>query len=135
MGSVLLVESDPETRERLGTSLRDAGHEVLYAVTSRDAFHMTSEGGIDVIVVDAYDPRGNTVELARNINSLPDAPPIILLSSSPDAPQISARIGATAFLPKPCDPVDLLAAVRRSTGNIRPRTFDDEPTGPARIYE
>lgn len=138
MGSVLLVESDPETRERFGFSLRDAGHEVLYAVTSRDAFHRVCEGGIDVIVVDAYDPihrMGGTVELARNLNSLPDAPPIILLSGSPDAPEISARIGATAFLPKPCDPVDLLAAVRRSTGNIRPRTFDDEPTGPARIYE
>ncbi|HEY0251250.1 MAG TPA: hypothetical protein VGC41_06965, partial [Kofleriaceae bacterium] len=62
-------------------------------------------------------------------------PPIILLSSNPDAPMISAQIGATAFLPKPCDPIDLLAAVRRSTPSIRSRTFDDEPTGPARIYE
>ena len=139
MGSVLLVESDPETLERLGSSLRDAGHEVLVAVSSREAFLRTSEGGIDVIIVDAYDPRASTVELARNLNALPDSPPIILVSSSPDAPEISARIGAAAFLAKPCDPDDLIAAVARSTGDVRPvRIFDDfaddEPTGPARNF-
>ncbi|CAN5272370.1 hypothetical protein BH11MYX1_BH11MYX1_35670 [soil metagenome] len=107
---------------------------MLIAVTSRDAFLRASEGGIDVIVVDAYDPRGGTVELARNLNSLPDAPPIVLLSSSPDAPEISARIGAAAFLAKPCEPAELAAVVGRCTGNVRPvRRFDDfqddDPTG------
>ena len=140
MGSVLLVESDPETRERLGSFLRDAGHDVLTAVTSREAFLRASEGGIDVIVVDAYDPRGGTVELARNLNSLPDSPPIILVSSSPAAPEISARIGAAAFLAKPCDPVELVTAVARCTGHARPVLVpndfagDDEPTGPARSF-
>ena len=140
MGSVLLVESDFETLERLGSALRDAGHEVLFAESSRDAFLRTSEGGIDVIIVDAYDPRVGIVELARNLNSLPDSPPLILVSSSPEAPEISARIGAAAFLAKPCDPEDLIAAVARSTGDVRPvRIFDDfaddEPTGPARNFE
>lgn len=139
MGSVLLVESDPETLDRLGSFLRDAGHEVLVAVTSREAFLRTSEGGIDVIVVDAYDPRVGAVELARNLNSLPDAPPLILVSSSPAAPEISARIGAAAFLAKPCDPEDLVSAVARSTGEVRPVRIlsdyaDDEPTGPARNF-
>lgn len=107
---------------------------MLIAVTSREAFLRTSEGGIDVIIVDAYDPRGGTVELARNLNSLPDSPSIILVSSSPAAPEISARIGAAAFLPKPCDPLELVAAVSRCTGHVRPMVVpdgivdDDEPT-------
>ena len=135
MGSVLLVESDPETLDRLGSCLRDAGHEVLFALTSREAFLRTSEGGIDVIVVDAYDPRVGAVELARNLNLLPDAPPLILVSSSPAAPEISARIGAAAFLAKPCDPEDLVTAVARSTGVRNFDDFaDDEPTGPARNF-
>ncbi len=140
MGSILLVESDPETRERFASCLRDAGHEVLVAVSSNEAYLRTSEGGIDVIVVDASDPHDGTVELARNLNSLPDAPPIILVSSSPEAPEVSVRIGAAAFLAQPCDPVDLVAAVGRSTGEVRPvRMFedfsDDDPTGPARGFE
>ena len=140
MGSILLVESDPDTRDRLGGILRDAGHEVLVAVTTREAFLRVSEGGIDVIVVDAHDPRGGPVELARSLNALPDAPPIVLVSGSPFAPEISARIGAAAFLPKPCEPNDLLAIAERHTNSTRPvRMIDDfaedfgdeDPTGPA----
>ena len=134
MGSILLVESDPDTRDRLGSALREAGHEVLLAITLREAYLQISEGGIDAVVVDSYDPRVGVVELARTMNALPDAPPLVLVSPSPYAPEISARIGASAFLPKPCEPSELVACVDRLTGDVRPvRLFEDEdPTGPVR---
>ena len=134
MGSILLVESDPDTRDRLGTALREAGHEVIDSVMMRDAFLRLSEGGIDVVVVDSYDPRVGLVELAKTMTALPDMPPLVLVSDSPHAPEISARIGAAVFLTKPCEPGELVAAVARLAGSVRPvRSFDDEPTGPARI--
>lgn len=134
MGSILLVESDPDTRDRLGSAMREAGHEVLLAITLREAYLRISEGGIDAVVVDSYDPRVGVVDLARSMNALPDAPPLVLLSLSPYAPEISARIGATAFLPKPCDLGDLIAIVDRLANDVRPvRSFEDEdPTGPVR---
>ena len=134
MGSILLVESDPETRDRLGSAMREAGHEVLLAITLREAYLRISEGGIDAVVVDSSDPRVGVVDLARSMNALPDAPPLVLVSTSPFAPEISARIGATAFLPKPCDPSDLVAIVDRLANDVRPvRNFEDEdPTGPLR---
>jgi CheY-like chemotaxis protein len=135
VGSILVVESDPDTIDRCGAALRQAGHEVLVAGTVRDAFLRLSEGGIDAVVIDSYDPRVGVVELAKTMNTLPDTPPVVLLSSSPFAPEISARIGAAAFLTKPCDPADLVAAVSRLVGEVRPvRTFDDEPTGSSRHY-
>lgn len=114
--------------------MREAGHEVLLAFTLREAFRQVSEGGIDAVVVDSYDPRVGVVDLARSMNALPDAPPIVLVSSSPYAPEISARIGATAFLPKPCEPSELVAIVDRLAYDVRPvRQFEDEdPTGPLR---
>jgi DNA-binding NtrC family response regulator len=154
VGSILLVESDPDTRDRLGSAIRDAGHEVLVAITSREAFLRVSEGGIDAVVVDSYDPRVGVVELAKNFNSLPDAPPVVLVSASPHAPEISARIGAAAFLPKPLDPGELVNALSRLVGEVRPvrqiesstpmedispaamedfAAGDEEPTGPVRI--
>ena len=154
MGSILLVESDPDTRDRLGSAIRDAGHEVLVAVTAREAYLRVSEGGIDAVVVDSYDPRVGVVELAKNFDSLPDAPPVVLVSSSPHAPEISARIGAAAFLPKPLDPQELVTALSRLVGEVRPvrqiessapmedlspaamedfAAGDEEPTGPVRI--
>lgn len=114
--------------------MREAGHEVLLAITLREAYLRVSEGGIDAVIVDAYDPRVGVIELARSMNALPDAPPIVLVSTSPYAPEISARIGAAAFLPKPCEPSEVVAVLRRVAGDVRPvRSFEDEdPTRPAR---
>lgn len=114
--------------------MREAGHEVLLAITLREAFLRISEGGIDAVIVDSSDPRGGLVELARSMNNLPDAPPLVLLSTSPYAPEISARIGATAFLPKPCEPSEVVAIVDRVANDVRPvRNFEEEePTGPLR---
>src|SRR5439155_14589753 len=104
-----------------------------------EAFLRLGEGGIDVVVIDSYDPRVGVVELAKNIDKLPDAPPFVLVSASPYAPEISARIGAAAFVPKPLDAAELVAVVDRLVGQPRPvRTMDDfnddEPTGPARQF-
>lgn len=152
MGSILLVESDPETRDRLGSAMRDAGHEVIMALTMREAFLRVSEGGIDVVVVDSYDPRVGIVELARNMDTLPDAPPVLLVSASPHAPEISARIGAASFIPKPFESSEVIASISRIVGDVRPtRVIDDgsaptdmsdlddfandeEPTGPVRHF-
>jgi CheY-like chemotaxis protein len=135
VGSILLVESDPATFDGWSSALQEAGHSVLAAGALREALPQIREGGIDVIVIDAYDPRTGVVELARGIEALPDAPPIVLISGSPDAPEISARIGAATFLPKPCEPAELVAAIHRLMGELRPvRLFEDEPTGPSRQY-
>jgi DNA-binding NtrC family response regulator len=114
--------------------MREAGHEVLVAVSTREAFLRVSEGGIDAVVVDSFDPRVGVVELARTMDALPDAPPLILISPSPFAPEISARIGAAVFLPKPVDSTELVAVMGRVVGEVRPvRNFEDEdPTGPLR---
>jgi hypothetical protein len=54
---------------------------------------------------------------------------------SPSAPEISARIGAATFLPKPCEPRELVEAIHRIVGEIRPvHAFEDEPTGSTRQY-
>ena len=131
MGSILLVESDRDTAEQWSAVLRTRGNEVVVTDALRDVLPLIMEGGIDVVVLDAYSPRNGLVELARSIEAIPDAPPIVLVSGSPDAPEISARMGAAAFLAKPCEPNELLAAVGRLLGQVRPVLIvDDDPTGP-----
>nr|HEX4313986.1 response regulator [Kofleriaceae bacterium] len=137
MGSILLVEADPETRGVWGEALRSDAHDLAIAGTTREALEMVREGGIDVVVIDCYDPRVGVLELARNLEALPDAPPVVLVSSSPFAPDISVRIGAAAFVAKPCDPSEVGEAAHRLLGDVRPvrmvpveSAVDDEPTGP-----
>lgn len=135
MGSILLVETDPESCGRWSAELGAAGHAVLTATAMRDALATIREGGIEVVVIDAYDPFAGIVELAAALESLPDTPPIVLVSGSPAAPEISARICAAHFLMKPCDPGELVGVVSRLLGQPRPvLVLDDEPTGPVRIY-
>jgi CheY-like chemotaxis protein len=136
VGSILVVQTDPDTRDRLGTTLREAGHEVLVASAVREAVLRLQEGGIDVVVFDAYDPRVGVPELARHMETLPDTPPLLLLSGSPHAPEISARVGAAAFIPKPYEAEELVSAIDRIVGAVRPVRVieeEDEPTGPVRI--
>jgi DNA-binding NtrC family response regulator len=135
VGSILVVQSDPDSSERLSGTLRQAGHEVIMAFAVREAALRLAEGGIDVVVIDAYDPRVGLPELARHMETLPDAPPLVLVSASPHAPEISARIGAAAFIPKPYEATDIVVGVDRVAGSVRPvRVIDeeDEPTGPVR---
>ena len=121
------------TSDEWAAAIGSAGHAVLTVCSMREALHIVREGGIDVVVIDVYDPRAGVVELARGMEALPDAPSIILISGSPAAPEISARIGAATFVPKPCEPSEVVTAVTRLTGRLRPvRVLDDEPTGPTR---
>ena len=135
VGSILLVEADPQTRDVWAAAVIYAGHAVLEASTIRDALPLVREGGIDAVVIDAYDPVDRVVEVAKSIEALPDGPPIILVSGSPNAPDVSVRIRAAAFIAKPCAASEIVAAIERLLGHTRPvQVFEDEPTGPTRQF-
>lgn len=132
MGSILLVEPDLATSDAWSAAIAASGHSVLIASGMREAWAVLCDGGIDAVVIDVYDPGSGVVELTLGMNALPDAPPIILVSESPAAPWLSVRIGAATFVPKPCDPDEVVNAVNRLLWRVRPLPIadlvDDEPT-------
>ena len=133
MGSILLVEADPVTSDQWAAALKAAGHSIVQVHMSREVLPVILEGGIDAVVLDAYDPRVGITDLAKKIAALPDAPPLVLISGSPFAPEISARIGAASFLMKPCEPSEVVAVANRLVGEVRPvRIIEDDPTGRSR---
>jgi DNA-binding NtrC family response regulator len=128
VGSILLVEPDTAISDEWSAAIDASGHSVLTARGMRDALRLVREGGIDVVVIDLYDSRAGIAELARGMAALPDAPPIVLISSSPAAPTFSARIGAASFVPKPCEASEVVTAVGRLLGRLRPvRIVEDDP--------
>jgi len=128
MGSILLVEADTLTGEVWSAAIAAAGHAVVIARRMREALSVVRDGGIDLVVIDAYDPRIGVIELARGMTALPDTPPIILISESPAAPGVSVRIGAATFLPKPCEPDEVVAAIVWLLHGRALAFVDDEPT-------
>jgi two-component system, OmpR family, response regulator len=134
--SILIVEADVTTSDEWAEALEASGLSVLAASGTREALRLVREGGIDVIVIDVYDPRAGVLELARAMEALPDAPPILLISASPEAPQISVRIGVAMFLPKPCEPSEVVAAVGQLLDRLRPVwIIEEEPTVSRRVLD
>jgi DNA-binding NtrC family response regulator len=139
VGTVLVVQPDPALSAAWQGALSRDGHDVLGAAGFRDALVHIREGGIDIIVVDAYDGRegrSGITELVGALERIPDPPPLILVSGLPNAPDLSARIGAAGFVMKPCSPEDVADEVTKVTGSgVRPvLPIDDEPTGPRRTF-
>jgi CheY-like chemotaxis protein len=131
VGSILVVAQDPEAARRWVTELGAVGHAVVVGSTMDEACAILRDGGIDIAVIDCEYECTGVLELARTLENLPDAPSIVLVSGSPAAPEVSVRIGASTFLAKPCEAAEVLAAIERLLGHLRPvRMLEDEPTGP-----
>jgi len=127
------VRHTPLSREDLMTGARQRAEALVQIARAENKpwkYFVGLEGGIDVIVVDA-EP-AVAIELSRSLHALPDPPPVVLVSSSPSAPEISAHIGAAAFLPKPFDVAELVAIIARHVEPRPVRMFaefgDDEAT-------
>jgi DNA-binding NtrC family response regulator len=132
VSTVLVVQPDPLLNDAWCRTLVMRGHEVLAVSGVVAGIERAREGGIDVVVVDSYDTSGAVAELAAELDRLPDGPPVILVSSSPHAPELSVHIGAAAFVPKPCEPEDLADEVQRVVSVAVRRLFhiEDEPREP-----
>ena len=112
MALLVVVASEIELRESWRSELEGRGHDVILATTAPSAVERLREGGIDVVVVD-YDVAGGIEPLLAGLARLPDVPPLVLVSGSIDAPLRSARLGAAAFVPKPCTAAELGEVVGR----------------------
>jgi DNA-binding NtrC family response regulator len=126
------------TESAVAASWRQTWISAGYDVVSQDSIDRAvvqlRDGGVDLIVLDTHDSLGSISNLVHNLDRLVDAPPLLLISDSPTAPEISARIGVAGFLAKPCEQSDLLAEIVRLVGPLRTTfTMDEEPTGLHRV--
>lgn len=131
MTTVLLLQPDPELTDVWRVALESSGHAVVTAASAGATADHMRDGGIDVVVADSGDRELDL--LVDSMERLPDCPPLVLISASPNAPETSVRIGAAAFLPKPCSPGDLDEVVSRVSGSTPATELSDEPTMPRRI--
>ena len=135
MGTILVVQADPDLRAQWTAALRKRGHAVLEVGDVAEGVRHAREGGIDVVVLDSLDPSRSAKALVDELQRLPEPPPLILVSSSPQAPEQSAHLGAAAFVPKPCLPEDV-AAVADRVVTARPRALhDDDDTDRRRMLD
>jgi CheY-like chemotaxis protein len=114
---VLVVDDDATTRELLGEIFDHAQAVVATAETAASAYDAVRSNPPDIIIADIGLPGEDGCSLLRRIRALPPPAgtvPAIALSAYTRAQDRDAAraAGFTAFIGKPADPQDLLAAVR-----------------------
>lgn len=130
MSLVLLVQAQPQLAQQWSLALNPY-YDVVVVDGPTKALASARDGGFDVVVIDCNDD--SIVAFANELDQLPDAPPLVLVSDSPRAPRLSTQVGAAGFVPKPCEGVDLIGAVSRVIDtkvnlDLPSSLFDDEPT-------
>lgn len=130
---VLVVDDDPELRELIAGFLSANN---LVVDTAEDGVAMDAKLGqakFDLVILDLMMPGEDGLSILRRMRR-PDRPAIIMLSAMGEDVDriIGLEVGADDYLPKPCNPRELLARIRavlRRRGSEEPA-----PTGPRRRF-
>ena len=110
---IAIVEDDESHLRSLANLLRSLQYRVE-GFTSADAFvHASASGHVDCVIVDVRMPGMDGLHLARELAAARRRIPIVFVSGCADegVRDEAARVGAIAFLAKPCREADLVAAL------------------------
>jgi DNA-binding NarL/FixJ family response regulator len=112
---VLLVEDDAPVRERLSKIIGrwSQGRLIAACGTLADAAVVITENPIDLLITDLKLPDGHGVQVIRMLRTTqPDAEAMVISVLADDRNVIEAiKAGATGYLLKDGDPIDILEAI------------------------
>jgi CheY-like chemotaxis protein len=115
---VLVVDDDRVIQQLLEVNLELEGYEVVAtAADGKEALEKIAELKPDLVILDIMMPKMDGLEVCRRLRADPELAkiPVILLSARAQDMDIreGLEIGASAYLTKPFDPVELLEVVGR----------------------
>ncbi len=122
---ILLADDDAELGALLAEYLAGEGFEVLRAEDGEKALAAARGGDVDAVVLDIMMPRMSGTEVLKQLRRESDLPVIMLTARGDDLDRIlGLELGADDYLPKPCNPRELVArlraVLRRSAGSGTP---------------
>jgi DNA-binding response OmpR family regulator len=110
---VLVVEDDEDISESMASILEDAGYEVSVCFNGKDALDLLGARSVDAIVLDLMMPVMNGWEFVTVKHADPTIAQIPVVAVSADGSAQATAIRADAYLSKPFDADELIAAVRQ----------------------
>jgi DNA-binding NtrC family response regulator len=117
---ILVAEDDEAARGCLVDLLRQDALEADGAVDGIEALHYLERRDYHLLVTDYLMPRLNGLYLLGISRMVwPEMPVVLISGEGGEASRRALRLGAYAWIAKPCDPDDFRAVVRRAL-NGRP---------------
>ena len=110
---ILVVDDDAGIRNVIRDYLEEHDYQVETAASAKELDVLLARAAPDLIVLDVMMPGEDGLAICRRLSAEP-GPAIIMLSAlGEDADRIiGLELGADDYLPKPCNPRELLARVR-----------------------
>ncbi len=113
MGSILIVEDDPNIRKLVRVNLLKRGYTVSEAEDSHQAMAQFQTQPIDLVLLDLILPGLSGVDICAWMRARSDVPIIILSARSEEDLKVAALdAGADDYITKPFGQEELLARVR-----------------------
>ena len=114
---VLVADDEKDIRRLVVFTLERAGFEIVEAVDGQEAFQMATELHPDIILLDVMMPYMDGFEVLRHIRkdvATRDLPVIMLTAKAMDNDVFTGhQLGATCYLTKPFNPIELISFVKR----------------------
>ncbi len=110
---ILLVDDDPEIRQLIGDFLAGHGFRVAEAGGGAEMDRAIAAERPALVVLDLMLPGEDGLAICRRLAASAKIPVIMLSALGEDTDRIvGLELGADDYLPKPCNPRELLARVR-----------------------
>lgn len=111
--NILLVDDDKELTALLSDFLGKQGFDVTVCHDTQSVPKALAQAHFDALVLDAMLPDGSGFEVLESLRSSSSLPIIMLTALDADADRISGlELGADDYVPKPCNPRELVARLR-----------------------
>jgi DNA-binding response OmpR family regulator len=114
MMKILMVDDDPSLVKMITFLLKDEGYDVISASTGTEALQILQQQWVDMVILDIMLPRGmDGFEICRRVRETNRVPIIMLSAKGSTEDRVRGLLeGADDYLPKPCEPAELLARVK-----------------------
>jgi len=110
---ILIADDDVELTGLLREYFEGEGFEVRLAHDGRSALDKARQPGLDLAVLDVMMPAMNGLDVLKELRKESRLPVIMLTARGDDLDRIlGLELGADDYVPKPCNPRELLARIR-----------------------
>jgi DNA-binding response OmpR family regulator len=110
---ILIVDDDPILVKMVSFLLKDEGYEVVTASSGAEAMHILDQQWIDMLILDVTLPREDGFEICRRVRETNRVPILMLSARGSTEDRVRGLLdGADDYLPKPCEPAELMARVK-----------------------
>jgi DNA-binding response OmpR family regulator len=124
MNKLLLIDDDKELSQLLSEYLTTEGFDVITAYDGETGIQLATQEQYAAIVLDVMLPIYNGFEVLKILRKTHQTPVLMLTAKGDTIDRvIGLEIGADDYLPKPCDPRELVARIRA----ILRRAHSNEP--------